>query len=551
MTFKPWLPLQELKEIRLQEAETRFWIMALRVPLDAYYYLHSVVQGMFGEVRTMHPPEFDSSRPKLMNIKFDMAPEAREKLDDDLTIQAPSGERWKVDIATPYTDWCKKCRWYFHTEDNCPRVRQGEGVGFSGRRIGGHKVRYSQHQQRQVRQTGGTQVIEERPTVSRTDLHQGPGPSANHRDTIATQGHNPRWADQVAVECFTRAEQGIRGGTGPLYGVSGAAGGDRSPGPQGSNPRWMGAAAEVSWRQPSQSQPSSQMFFGRYEASNDPGPEEGMPGGRGYNHHLFEHTEGMQGLHGIPQWRERPDCQTGQRSNWHAGEQFDERERLAAGSMHWREERWGTDTHDARLQGVEQFHQDQFEWRAPAHPLPRYPSNQYNWREFVPQGRDAHPMTSGLSWRPDGPGPSRLGRRVPSGDWRDQGREGGSGGREERNWRTWGRLEERGRNEDRVGEGRSHQGGNSQARSGLPRGAGGERNRIPEGDEGADKPRGELSKTSASSQSRVRWGSEWYEDEQALMPIKYRRRRKAWGWGWTSSCVIKEQTCYKTLKRRR
>ncbi|GBG69510.1 hypothetical protein CBR_g4203 [Chara braunii] len=45
VTFKPWFPIQELKEMKLQEAEVKFWIMALRVPLDAYHYLRSEVQG--------------------------------------------------------------------------------------------------------------------------------------------------------------------------------------------------------------------------------------------------------------------------------------------------------------------------------------------------------------------------------------------------------------------------------------------------------------------------------------------------------------------------
>ncbi|GBG75237.1 hypothetical protein CBR_g19873 [Chara braunii] len=107
--FKPRLSSQELQEARLQEAKTRFWIMALRVPLDAYYYLKSAMRGMFREVVEMHNPEYDKDRPKLMNVKFDMPPKARERIDDDLVIESPKGERWRVDIVSPYTDWC---RWY-------------------------------------------------------------------------------------------------------------------------------------------------------------------------------------------------------------------------------------------------------------------------------------------------------------------------------------------------------------------------------------------------------------------------------------------------------
>ncbi|GBG62334.1 hypothetical protein CBR_g30288 [Chara braunii] len=78
--FKPWMTKQELKNLRLQEANTNFWIIALRVQLDAYYYLKSAVTSMFGEVVHMHPPEIDPTRPKLMNVKLDMSPEAPKTL---------------------------------------------------------------------------------------------------------------------------------------------------------------------------------------------------------------------------------------------------------------------------------------------------------------------------------------------------------------------------------------------------------------------------------------------------------------------------------------
>ncbi|GBG68545.1 hypothetical protein CBR_g3089 [Chara braunii] len=153
VSFKPWLPLQELKEMKLQEAELKFWIIALRVPLDAYFYLRSAVQGVFGEVIEMHPPEYDRSRPRLMNVKLEMSPKVRGKIDDVLIIESPAGEKWRVEIASPYTNWCRRCRWYFHTEANCLRTRQGEEKGANAAvRSGGHKVRFFRHQQRQEQQ---------------------------------------------------------------------------------------------------------------------------------------------------------------------------------------------------------------------------------------------------------------------------------------------------------------------------------------------------------------------------------------------------------------
>ncbi|GBG62214.1 hypothetical protein CBR_g29822 [Chara braunii] len=48
VSFKPRLPKHEMQVLRMQEVETRFWIMALRVPLGAYYFLGSDVVGLFG-----------------------------------------------------------------------------------------------------------------------------------------------------------------------------------------------------------------------------------------------------------------------------------------------------------------------------------------------------------------------------------------------------------------------------------------------------------------------------------------------------------------------
>ncbi|GBG67570.1 hypothetical protein CBR_g699 [Chara braunii] len=135
--FKPRLTKQEMQNVRIQEAAMKFWIMALRVPLNAYYYPLSAVKWIFGEVIAMHNPEYDRDRPKLMNVKFDMPPEARYRIDDDLVIESPEGERWKVEIVSPYTDWCRRCTWYYHTEESCPRHQADEGRRVNGVRQGG------------------------------------------------------------------------------------------------------------------------------------------------------------------------------------------------------------------------------------------------------------------------------------------------------------------------------------------------------------------------------------------------------------------------------
>ncbi|GBG64740.1 hypothetical protein CBR_g46697 [Chara braunii] len=124
--FNPWMTKVDLKELKLKEAETNFWIVALRVPLEGFYYLTSVVEGLIGGVKNMHPPEADRSRSKLMNVKFDMDPQARYRVENTLAVESLKGEIWKIEVATLYTDWYRTRRWYFHTEDNCPRAAQGE-----------------------------------------------------------------------------------------------------------------------------------------------------------------------------------------------------------------------------------------------------------------------------------------------------------------------------------------------------------------------------------------------------------------------------------------
>ncbi|GBG89221.1 hypothetical protein CBR_g48929 [Chara braunii] len=89
---KPWMPKLELKELKLREAETNFWIVALRVPLDAMLYLPSAVEGLIGVVKHTHPPEADRTEPKLMNIKLDMDAQARFRVEGDLDAQGSHEE---------------------------------------------------------------------------------------------------------------------------------------------------------------------------------------------------------------------------------------------------------------------------------------------------------------------------------------------------------------------------------------------------------------------------------------------------------------------------
>ncbi|GBG86293.1 hypothetical protein CBR_g41287 [Chara braunii] len=125
MVFKPWLTKAELEERRRLEDDSKFWVVALRVPLRVMFHVESMVETAMGRVIKAIPPEPDKSRPKLMNLKFELVREAEERFEEDLSIKLDDGEIYYIKFACKNTPWCDTCRWYFHTAtEGCPR--QGE-----------------------------------------------------------------------------------------------------------------------------------------------------------------------------------------------------------------------------------------------------------------------------------------------------------------------------------------------------------------------------------------------------------------------------------------
>ncbi|GBG83030.1 hypothetical protein CBR_g36648 [Chara braunii] len=195
---RPWMTKPELKELKLREAETNFWIVALRVPLDAMCYLPSAAKGLFGGVKCMLPPEADRTKPKLMNIKLDMDPMARFRVENSLTIESPKGELWTVDIATPYSDRCKKCRWYFHTEEECPKQGEaGPRRSWTNSRLPPHRPTASQQRTQEPRQP--TPVPSQQPGAQlqqqsehhRMQNRAQPGATPQHSLGQRIGGNNP------------------------------------------------------------------------------------------------------------------------------------------------------------------------------------------------------------------------------------------------------------------------------------------------------------------------------------------------------------------------
>ncbi|GBG75962.1 hypothetical protein CBR_g21204 [Chara braunii] len=123
IAFKPWLTKTELEEERRQEQQKYFWIPCIDVPVDAYCYLHSAASRSIGEVHRVYPPERDSQKPQLINVRLDIVAEARENIKDSLSFVTCQQQEITVAVATALTPWCDTCRIFFHLPATCPRNR--------------------------------------------------------------------------------------------------------------------------------------------------------------------------------------------------------------------------------------------------------------------------------------------------------------------------------------------------------------------------------------------------------------------------------------------
>ncbi|GBG80791.1 hypothetical protein CBR_g31347 [Chara braunii] len=138
--FKAWMTRAELEEQRRREDETKLWVVALQVLIvRAMFHVGDLVPQSMGPIIHRHPPEPDATRPKLMNLKFDLAREAEEKFEALLPMKLNDGDLYNVQFVNKNTAWCTGCRWWFHTEtDGCPRATEDEtttqGVAGGGSR---------------------------------------------------------------------------------------------------------------------------------------------------------------------------------------------------------------------------------------------------------------------------------------------------------------------------------------------------------------------------------------------------------------------------------
>ncbi|GBG67229.1 hypothetical protein CBR_g84892 [Chara braunii] len=119
--FKPWMTRAEFREMRKQEDESTFWVMAVQIPLDDMTFIHAQIEKAIGRIICAHPADADPQRPALVNAKFDLNPEARPNMKDKIWIKTSTGDELEIRLACSDTIKCRKCRQFFHTEEECRR----------------------------------------------------------------------------------------------------------------------------------------------------------------------------------------------------------------------------------------------------------------------------------------------------------------------------------------------------------------------------------------------------------------------------------------------
>ncbi|GBG69163.1 hypothetical protein CBR_g3863 [Chara braunii] len=134
MLFKPWMNRRELKERRKLEEASKFWVMALRVPLRAMSPIADAIEQSMGRIINSIPPQPDPTHPKLMNMKFELAPEAEGGFVLLLPLRLDDGEDINVELVCKHTPWCDRSKWWNHTAtDGCPKlVQQRDGQEAEG-----------------------------------------------------------------------------------------------------------------------------------------------------------------------------------------------------------------------------------------------------------------------------------------------------------------------------------------------------------------------------------------------------------------------------------
>ncbi|GBG66949.1 hypothetical protein CBR_g74636 [Chara braunii] len=126
---KPWMTRAEMRGWRKLVDQNVFWVVAVGVPLDKMLFTHVHVERAIGKIVKAHTPKADASDPKLVNLRFNIDPASKDNMKDKIEVQTHQGDVLEVRLASAESEWCRRCRTFFHTEDTCRRQnqrRQGE-----------------------------------------------------------------------------------------------------------------------------------------------------------------------------------------------------------------------------------------------------------------------------------------------------------------------------------------------------------------------------------------------------------------------------------------
>ncbi|GBG85629.1 hypothetical protein CBR_g40357 [Chara braunii] len=109
LEFKPWMSEAQLRDQQREEDELTFWIIAVQVPLDSFFYLEAQVARAIGPIIRTHPTEPDHLKPSLVNIKFDIDPTSRPNMKDKIWVITSEGDELEVKLTSSATPRCRRC----------------------------------------------------------------------------------------------------------------------------------------------------------------------------------------------------------------------------------------------------------------------------------------------------------------------------------------------------------------------------------------------------------------------------------------------------------
>ncbi|GBG77371.1 hypothetical protein CBR_g23702 [Chara braunii] len=234
--FKPWMTRVEFRNLRKQEEDGVFWVMALQIPLDDMPFIYAQIEKAIGKIILAHPTNADPRGPALVNARFDLVPEARPNMKDVLWIETAKGDTLEIKLASSGTIKCRTCKQFFHSEQECRR-NEGQHAGGPGSSCQPQQ----QHQRQATPLNSGGQNPRYQGPLGPRPIIPAPSGAASHRGmirmnpTFSPQG-NGRNIQGMQQQAGGRSMLGDMGGGGPFQGQMGvgmAGGFPQGPGQNG------------------------------------------------------------------------------------------------------------------------------------------------------------------------------------------------------------------------------------------------------------------------------------------------------------------------------